>query len=258
MNLKTIIAQIDLSNGALDNAGNSIAYPVRAALVNTARQIVQLRRENTEVPEELHARVAALKAINEALEVIFLLRPMDMTARFVLGINEDQQPRDFEAEVRRDIELGRVFVPNKQAFDRLITSREELARARRNENLGLLNDVLTVIDASPIEFDQELVEDVVDAVCEKIAKAAIDAKDRIQRELERSFLPARYERLQGTLLGIEQLLNHLGLTHDALESMKAKRRAHLDTLLGDGKVEAAPAEPTKKRRVVKAEVANAS
>ena len=259
MNLKTIIANIDLCNDMLDRSGNQIAYPARGALVSSARAVLKAK-EN--VSYEQKARFASLCAVNYALSVVFDLRPLADTVRFVMKADAPEQPTDYGAIVDRDHLNGRVFLRDKKHRDELIALRREQDIAHRAEIQGEVSDVIDLIESvtdqvivgesmhidetgvpEALGFDQELIEGESDAICERIAKACIDAKDNVQRDLDRCFLPDRYKRLNETLLGINSLLEMLGITDDSLREVRTKRREHLNAIL------AAPEQPAKAKRV---------
>lgn len=290
MNIKQIIANIDLCNGRLDKAGNSIAYPVRQALIKQAEQIVKTKAETaarlirdvklsageasldgddepsniedirTEdgVSFEQYMRLKSLKALSDALAVVFDLREMSGTVEFVLGANEDDhdRPRDFPAEVRRDIENGRVFAATKEAFNTLVSERKQRALNRRIEARAIVTDVLDLIEETTPEFDCGLIEDVTDNLCEKLARTANDELANVEREMNHTFLPAKAESLQAIHGGLRQVLSSLGLTDEVRAQLRDKRKAKLDALLNpqveEVVADVSPAGQQKKRTRVPA------
>lgn len=279
MNIKDIISNIDLCNGQLDIAGNQIAYPARAALINSAKALVKARGDSVESIDsvvntdehsdkahasyEQHARFASLCAINLALGVMFDLRNIRDTVVFVLRAEAPSEPVDYKALVERDHLNGRIFVRDHAHLDEMIALRREQDIAKRAEAQGEVADVIDMIDNGmalvqageyfvmhegekiALGFDADLIEGETDAISDKVARSCIDAKERMQRDLDRCFVPERYQRLTAALAGINQLLEHLGVSEGSLKVMREKRREHLNAIL------ATPAQP-KKMKVVKA------
>lgn len=288
MNIKQIIANIDLTNGRLDKAGNSIAYPVRQALIKQAEQIVKIKAETaarlirdvklsageasidgdepsnvddirTEdgVSFEQYMRLKSLKALSDALAVVFDLREMSGTVEFVLGANEDDhdRPRDFPAEVRRDIENGRVFAATKEAFNTLVSERKQRALNRRIEARAIVSEVLDLIEETTPDLNLGVVEDVTDSFAEKLARAANDELGRVEQEMNHTFLPAKAESLQAIHGGLRQVLSSLGLTDEVRAQLRDKRKAKLDALLNpqvEEVVDVSPAGQKKARTRVPA------
>lgn len=282
MNLKSIITNLDLANGQLDVAGNQIAYAARAALINSAHAILMQRKVDisddnvhTVVDEstfEQHARFVSLCAVNSALDVVFTLRPMSETIKFVLRVDDSQVP-DYKGMVERDHINGRIFIRDKTHMKELIAARREQDIARRAEMASMVASIDELIENSVkavamgeytfvdpntgesevLGYDESLIEDVTDATADKVVRACIDAKDRVQRDLDRCFVPERYTRLTETLNGIEQILKHLGVTEDSLRKVRQARLSHLNDLLS------APEEkPAKRLRTVKKAEAQAA